>query len=756
MLPIMKTETPECRSSAGGVNRRGFLIQMAGGLSIGFLVPVGGRVLAAVPGGPAAAGDVQINAYVRVSTDGTVTTSFGGAEMGQGSMSGLSQILAEELKVDWNQIRIDQSLANPAVSYTTGGSSAVSRRFGPLRTAGATARELLVAGAMLSTGDTTRANYAVAAGRVSYADPLGANPARSWGYGELAAAAASPAAIALLPATIPLTPPDQFQLIGKPVPRVDIPAKTNGSAKYGLDVFLPGMVFAVIKHCPTIGGTLAKTPLKPSAAIAVVPCLASDSRGAMLANTYNAVAVVADNTWKAKNIAKSLSVSWTLPASTASVDSASIALQAQQLLATGTPMVAEPNNPTPAVADIEATVGNALLAASKVVVSTFGLPYLAHATLEVLNCSVKLGWSGTALASCEVWAPNQAALSVVKTVTALTGLTADKIVVHTTFLGGGLGRKIEQDYISQAVQVALAVKKPVKLTWMREEDFAHDQYRPTALIQVKAGLDASNLISAWSYRNVSPSILNQRGRAGLDSQAVEGAVKLHYARGANLVEWVPLPAGIPVGFWRSVGASINAFAVESMIDLLAAAAGMDPFAFRRGIITDDRALAVLDEADRQSAWRNSLPAGHAWGLAMAESFGTIVCEVVEISAPTTTSVKVNRVACVVDCGIAINPDSIEAQMQGGIVHGLNAALWGEMTFVKGVAQQTNFNRSRMMRLSEMPAVTVTIMPSQNAPSGIGEPAVPPAAPALANAYAALTGQRVTALPLFKGATMGGI
>lgn len=300
------------------------------------------------------------------------------------------------------------------------------------------------------------------------------------------------------------------------------------------------------------------------------------------------------------------------------------------------------------------------------------------------------------------------------------------------------------------------MKKPVKLTWMREEDFAHDQYRPTALIQVKAGLDAANRISAWSYRNVSPSILNQRGRAGLDSQAVEGAVKLHYARGANLVEWVPLPAGIPVGFWRSVGASINAFAVESMIDLLAAAAGMDPFAFRRGIITDDRALAVLDEADRQSAWRNSLPAGHAWGLAMAESFGTIVCEVVEISAPTTTSVKVNRVACVVDCGIAINPDSIEAQMQGGIVHGLNAALWGEMTFVKGVAQQTNFNRSRMMRLSEMPAVTVTIMPSQNAPSGIGEPAVPPAAPALANAYAALTGQRVTALPLFKGATMGGL
>jgi isoquinoline 1-oxidoreductase beta subunit len=276
-------------------------------------------------------------------------------------------------------------------------------------------------------------------------------------------------------------------------------------------------------------------------------------------------------------------------------------------------------------------------------------------------------------------------------------------------------------------------------------------------VQASAGLDAANNIQAWSYRNVSQAILGQRGwlpPGAVDSQAVEGAVGLPYNLGTHVVEWVPLNVGIPVGFWRSVGSSINAFAVESMVDTLARLAGVDPFAFRYHILTNMRARAVLQAADTLSSWRKSLPAGHAWGVALAESFGTVVAEVVEISQPTSTTLRVHRVACVVDCGQVINPDSVEAQMQSGIIHGMNAALWGQITFLAGVAQQTNFNKNKMMRMGEAPTITVQIMPSTNAPTGTGEPAVPPIAPAIANAYFALSGKRQYSLPFFPGATMG--
>lgn len=736
------------------LGRRNFLVTLAGGLSLGFFLPSGGRMLGAVP-----AADTQINAWIRIGTDGKATLLYGGSEMGQGAMSGLAQILAEELKVAWSQVVIQQSDANPQVSYTTGGSSAVSRRYTPLRTAGATARELLVASAMVTTGDTDRTRYGVANGVVTYS-PLVGSPV-SWGYGQLAAGATSPAAQALVPNPLPataLTAPEAFQLIGKPLARPDIPPKTNGAAKFGIDVFLPGMVFAAIRHCPTIGGVLAATPAVPAGAIAVVACRASDTRGSMVKDTYNAVAVVANNTWQASKLARALKVTWTLPATTTNVDSASLSSQAGQLLLTGQPLLAETSVATTDYLAAEAAVESALQAAGPALEATFRLPYLAHATFEPLACTASITFSTTgAPLSCEVWAPTQAALTVVKTVTAVTGITdTTKIVVHTTFLGGGLGRKIEQDYVSQALQIALAVKRPVKLTWMREEDFGHDQYRPMAQVRARAALGADGNVAAWYYRNVSPSILGQRGRTGLDSQAVEGSVRLPYGRGTQVTEWVPLPAGIPVGFWRSVGASINAFAVERMMDLLARQAGVDPFTFRLRVVTEDRARAVLQAADQLSAWRKTLPAGRAWGMALAESFGTIVCEVVEVSQPALGSLTVHRVACVVDCGTVINPDSVEAQMQGSIVHGLTAALWGEMTFTKGVAAQTNFSRYRMLRLGEMPVITVQIIPSTNPPSGVGEPGVPPIAPAVANAYSALTGTQANTLPLFPGSTMGGL
>ena len=731
------------------IDRRGFLTIAAKGLALAFVLPAAGRI-----GTVAAAPTAQelATAYVRIGTDGSITLAFGGAEMGQGSMSGLAQILAEELMVDWGQFTVQQSLLDPIVSYFTGGSSAVRGRYATLRNVGAAARELLIAAAMAVAGDNDRDNFNAASATVTHV-PSGT----VWRYGDLAVGAATKT----VPADLRLTDPANFRLIGKPVPRIDLPAKTDGSAIYGIDVWFPDMVFAAIKHCPTIGGTLAVTPSKPSTAIAVVPCKASDSRGAVVAGSTNAVAVVASNTWLAFRLAKSLSVQWTLPASTSSVDSAQIIARANALALSGPALVAEPApppgfTPTTYAPVIEAQVASAL--GTPTLNAMYTLPYLAHSTMEVLSCTVNVAFASGVAQTCEIWAPTQGASSVAGVAKALTGLAPDKIIVHTTLLGGGLGRKFEIDFVSQAIQVALAVRKPVKLTWRREEDMAHDQYRPCAVVNVKATLDGAKRIKAWSYRNVSQSILGQRGWVGpgaIDSQAVEGSVRLPYALGTHVAEWVPLSAGIPVGFWRSVGSSINAFAVECMMDELAMAAGVDPFQFRYSHLTDPRSIDVIKAADTLSSWRKSLASGHAWGMAFAESFGTRVCQVVEISTPTSSAVAVHRVACVVDCGRAINPDSVTAQMEGGILHGLNAALWGQITFTAGKAAQTNFNRSRVMRIKEMPQVTVQIVPSAEAPAGVGEPGVPPIAPALANAYARLTGLRARTLPLFPNATMGG-
>ncbi|MFO1414853.1 MAG: molybdopterin cofactor-binding domain-containing protein [Burkholderiales bacterium] len=744
-------------AAGASVSRRGFLTFAAKGLVVGCLLPVAGRVGHAAA--DAAANHNLATAYIHIGTDNSITLMFGGCEMGQGSMTGLAQLLAEELMVDWNQVTVQQALADPVVSYLTGGSSAVRGRYDRLRSAGIAAREMLVGAAMLNTNDTTRSHYVVASATVTHTPTN-----TTWKYGDLAVAAAGLNPPDPLP---PFTDPSKFRIVGKRIPRADIPAKTDGSAVYGIDVRLPGMVYAAIRHAPVFGATLpAGTKLAaPSGALAVVPVTASDSRGAVVKGTINAVAVVATNTWLANRLARGMTIPWVQPASTASVDTTTILTQAKALAAApGGALIAEPTPPTgvtPAAyaPTIEGQVTTALGTAT--IDATFTLPYLAHATMEVLNCTCSITTVNGAT-KCEIWAPTQASLWVSDLAKALTGAT--EVVVHTTFLGGGLGRKFELDFVSQSIQVAMAVGKPVKLTWFREEDFAHDQYRPLAVVNAKATLDGANRIKGWWYRNVSSSILGQRGwlpPGAVDSQAVEGSVRLPYNLGTHLSEWVPLPnsvAAIPVGFWRSVGSSINAFAVESMIDELSQKTNpaLDPFQFRLSLIdpnADPRAVKVLQLADSNSQWRKSLASGHTWGMAYAESFGTRVCEVVEISTPTTTSVKVHRVLCVVDCGIAVNPDSVEAQMQGGILHGLNAALWGQSTFTAGKANQTNFSRYRVMRPSEMPTVTVVIVPSTDSPSGTGEPGVPPIAPALANAYARLTGVRKRDLPLFPGATM---
>jgi isoquinoline 1-oxidoreductase beta subunit len=740
------------------IGRRQFLAT-AGGLTLGLVLPHAARfdeAQAAAPGN-------AVNAWLTVGTDESITLTIGATEMGQGSHAGLAQVLAEDLMVDYARVRIVQggpSLVSPVpvgAAINTVGSSVIRNNFWRLRDAAAVARETLVMAAMTRLGDGNRANYDVANGVIRH---LPSNTTLTYG------AVASAAALLTPPSSAPLVPESQFAVIGKSLPRQDIPAKVDGSAKYGIDIRLPNMVFAVIKHCPSFGGRLAAQPSTPAGMIAVVPTrvVAQAARGLEAVGNVNAVAVVGTNTWDAWQAAKRLNLQWTLPADAASLNSAQFLADAQALLQSATPYVAGAANPPGTLYTVERSAGdaNAAIATSaKMVDATYSLPYVPHACMEVLNCTVDY----VAGVRCDIYAPTQSAKNVLSLAMSLTGLPADRISVKTTYLGGGLGRKAELDFVSQAIQVAMAIGRPVQLVWPREEDFTHDQYRPMALIRARAGLDRNNNVAGWTYRNVSPSILGQRGAtlgSRGDSQGYEASQDLPYAFGTRLTEWVSHPSPVPVGFWRSVGASLNTFAVESMIDELAAAAGQDPYYFRTRLLTDSRWMAVLNAAAAAGDWTAPLPSGRARGIAIGAAFNSIVAQVVEISSANSTSVKVNRVSVAIDCYLAVNPGSVEAQITGGVVHGLNAALYGKQNFSNGAAQGKNFNVNRMIRLSEMPQVKVVIMPTPATVEravpigGVGELGVPTLAPALANAYFRLTGKRVRALPFFPSATMGGL
>ena len=749
--------------TANTLDRRQFLGTVSAatsGLTLGFLLPESAAA-AARDTRVALPSNTAINSWLTVASDDSITLTIGSSDMGQGSFQGLAQVLCEDLMVNPGRVVLAQgqpTMAAPApigTAINTVGSSVTRNNFWRLRDAGAIAREMLVSAAMARQGDTLRANYAVSNGLITHG-PSGA----TFSYGQMAA----DAALLTLPASAPLVPDAQFSCIGKTFARADIPSKVDGSAIYGLDVRLPNMVYAIIKHAPTVGSNLAATPATPSGMIAVVPTKvwAGTARGLEAVGNINAVAVVGSNTWDAWQSAKRLSPQWTLPANAASLNTAQFMADAATVMTQARPYNAPDQHPLGSLYTVERSNGDAvdlLARASKVIDSTYSLPYVAHATFEVLNCTVDY----VAGVRCDVWVPTQSARSALSMVMAITGMTAAQVTIHTTSLGGGLGRKAEVDFISQAVQVGMALNRPVKLMWPREEDFAHDQYRPMALVRVRAGLLANGTINAWVYRNVSPSILGQRGvtlPATGDSQGYEASQALPYNFGARLTEWVKFNAPIPVGFWRSVGASINTFVVESMIDELAAAFGQDAYQFRRTRITDPRWLAVLDAAASAAGWGNALPAGSARGIAIGAAFNSIVAQVVEVNSATATGVRVSKVTVAIDCYLPVSPGMIEAQIVGGVVHGMNAALWGRQTFVNGTAQIKNFNNSRMLRIGEMPAVKVVIMPAPAVASrtaaigGVGELGVPTFAPALAAATFKLTGARQRSLPYFPNATMG--
>ena len=720
---------------AEGLTRRDLLVRAAagGGLMVGSLLPALGGAQAQTA--PAAA---NLTAWITIGSDETVTLQVPITEMGQGTMTGLAQVMADELRVAWSQVRVVHAPVDAAHGGSnaspwgrfTGGSLGL-RLFAPgIQQAAANARQMLItAAAQRLSGNLTASNGFVT------------NGTSSLSYGSLAAAAAQ----VTLSGNTPL---NQYPrtLVGTSAARVDIPDKVTGAAKFGIDIFLPGMVFAAVKHCPTIGGTVSAVGSKPTGALAVVPV------GTRPGQPANGVAVVAATTWDAMQAVDRLAVNWTLPLDAASIDSNAINARAAWLMANGTPLLAAQS---PNAANLAA----GLAAPNLAIDASYQLPYLAHAAMEPLNCTVR--YTPGAPGLCEVWAPTQAPDSVVATARALCP-AGTVVQVTNTLLGGGFGRKFEQDFIREAVQVGLACPgKPVKLTWPRAQDFAYDQFRPMALSRIRAAVSPSTgRITAWNHRVVTPSISVQRGGdpASVDHSAVEGAVDLPYALDPYLVDWVRHDSSIPVGYWRSVGLSINTFAVESAMDELATAAGVDPIQFRLKHLSDQRMVNVLSALQSFSGWASAPAAGRARGVAITKGFGSWVGQVAEISVNATSgAVTVHRVWTVIDVGTAVNPDAIKGQIEGAVAQAMAATLWVQQTFVNGVPQATNYNRYRPVRLQEMPQVDVKILQGGGV-GGVGEPGVPCVAPAIANAYARLKGAaaRKRALPFFPGTTLGGL
>ena len=711
--------------SASDLTRRDFMragIAAGAGLTLAVYLPGCSRRGAVVTGPP-----FEPNAWLRIGTDGVVTVVVDKSEMGQGVLTSLPQMLMEELDGDWTTVRIEEAPAgaqylNPAFGLQgTGGSSSVATSMKPLREAGAKARAMLIAAAAQKWGIepaacSTENGYVLETGK-----------RRKLGYGELTmAAAAMP-----VPATVTLKDPKDFKLIGKSIKRLDLKGKVNGTAGFGIDAHTEGMLVAVVARAPVLGSTVTGFDDKPALAVPGVK---------RVVQVDNGVAVVATGYWAATKGREALKVTWSKSPMTGV---SSEGLSAKMKALSSKPGVTARHDGDPA---------GALRRAAKRVEATYEVPYLAHATMEPMNCTA---W--VEADKCTVWAPTQfqsgAGFGVQGIAAKLTGLPEKAVTVHTTFLGGGFGRRFELDFVIDAVQVSKAIGGPVKVIWPREDDIRHDFYRPASYSRIAAGLDASGKPVAWSQTIACPDIMSRFSAVfgplpnGLDTSAVEGVANMAYAIPNFHCGWVNAELGVPTGFWRSVGSSQNGFVVEGFVDELAHAASADPYEFRRNLLASHpRHRGVLELAATKAGWGTPLPGGRARGIAMVESFASYVAEVAEVSIENG-KVRVHRVVCAVDCGVVVNPDIVAAQMESAIVYGLTAALYGKITVENGAVVQGNFDSYPMLRISEMPVVEVHIVPSTEAPSGVGEPGTPPIAPAVVNAIFALTGQRIRNLPI---------
>src|SRR5216683_1889266 len=662
------------------------------------------------------------NAFLRIGADDRVTLIIGQSEMGQGILTSLPMLLAEELEVDFSTVHFEQGPADKAFfnpnfgGQITGGSASVKTFYQPLRKAGATAREMLI-GAAAQTWNVPAKDCKAERGSVIHVAS-----GKRLRYGELVEKAAK----LTPPANAPLKDPKDFKLIGKATHRLDTSGKVNGSAVFGIDVKVPGMLTATVLRCPVFGGKVASFDDSKAKALSGVRRIVQIDSG---------VAVVADNFWAAKKGRDVLEVKW---------DEGPRANQTSEDI---TRMFAAAVEKPGAVARKEGDVAAAFAKAAKKIEAIYEVPYLAHATMEPMNCTAHVRADG-----CDVWAPTQFQTFTQATAAKLAGLKPEAVQVHTTFLGGGFGRRSELDFVVDAVELSKAAGAPVQVTYSREDDMQHDYYRPASFCRQAAALDADGWPVAWTNRIVCPSIMSRVFpnfvKNGVDGTSVEGAADIPYAVPNILVDYQLTEAAVPVGFWRSVGHSQNAFFSECFLDEIAAAGGKDPYELRRRLLANQpRHLGALELAATKAGWGTPLPAGRFRGIAMMSSFGSYVAQVAEISVNRSEGVRVHRVVCAVDCGRTVNPDTIAAQMEGAIVYGLTAALKGAITIDRGRVEQSNFNDYEMLRLDEMPVVEVYIVPSDNPPGGVGEPGTPPIAPAVCNAVFAATGKRIRRLPI---------
>lgn len=744
-------------------SRRRFILGglgVAGALIIGWgMLPPRQRLHGALPL-PVDADEVSLNGWIKIAKDGSVTVAMHRSEMGQGIHTALQMLVAEELDVPMNMVKamhapmdkiygniaaladglpfhpddtgtlkktahwMTAKLARELGIQMTGGSSSVKDAWMPLREAGATARAMLVHAAAKEWG-VPAAQCTVQDGVVSHASGKQAS------YGALAAKA-----VASEPAEIRLKEAKDFKLIGTPQARTDTLAKINGSAQFGIDVRPPGLLYAALKMSPVIGGklrTVDADAVKSMRDVIEVVDFSHDVGELGVAG----VAVVAKSYWSAKQAIAALPVTWD-SAEHANLSSAGIFKELSDKLESESGFTYyKLGDPAAALA----------LTTAKIIKAEYRAPFLAHTTMEPINCTAQFKDG-----KLDLWVSTQVPNIAVDVAAKFAKIKSEDVRLHMTYLGGGFGRRLEVDMVVQAVVIALKTKgAPVQLIWSREDDITHDMYRPAALARFTAALDANGTVTGYENKSASGSVIHQVLKrtfglmgAGPDKTTVEGEFDMPYEFEHQQIAHVIVPTPVPIGFWRSVGHSHNAFFKESFIDELAHAAGKHPVAFRRELLKKHpRHLAVLDAAVAKAGQPQS---GRALGVALHQSFGTIVAEVAEVSIQEN-QIRVHKVTCAVDCGLAVNPNVIAQQMESGVIFGLSAALYGEITIKNGQVEQSNFHDYAAVRMNEAPEIQTVIIKSAAAPEGIGEPATPPIAPAVANAVYLLTGQRLRSLPL---------
>jgi isoquinoline 1-oxidoreductase beta subunit len=705
----------------GELDRRAFIVGASvagGGLALGVAIPPG-------PAPARADAPAEITCWVVIAPDDTVTIRIARAEMGQGASTALAMLVAEELECDWAKVRT--AFVSPQANLrrdrawgdmSTGASRSIAGSQDYLRRAGAAARFMLIAAAAARWA--VPAAQCAARGSVITHVPSG----RTVTYG----AVADDAARITPPREVALKDPQDWTLVGQPRRRLDVYQKVTGQPVYAADVRLPDMLYAAIVQCPVFRGTLKSVDAGPIATMAGV---------GKIVRMPDAVAVIADSWWRAKRAVETLRIDWDA-CGNSGLSSAAIG-----------DFVRAGLDVTPAqVGRCDGDVDAGLARAAQRVTAEYTVPFLAHATMEPQTCTAHVKPDGV-----EIWVPTQDAMTALVTAADAAGVSNDRVTVHAMLLGGGFGRRgTIQEYVRQAVVIAKEVEQPVKLLWTREEDVGHDLYRPCGMARLIAGLDADGMPLAWKIRIAGPSfvasITPNVARNVVDQSFVSGLTgEMPYAVPNYLVDYIVRPTPVPLGVWRGINYTENAFYKECFIDEMAHAAGIDPYLYRRRLLRDSpRNLAVLDAAAKAAEWGSPPAPGVSRGIALNEACGSYVAQVVELSV-IGGRIRVHRVVAAIDCGHVVNPLSIEMQIQGAIVYALTAALYGEITIKDGAAEQSNFDTYRMLRMADVPKVETVMVPSGGFWGGVGEPPVPPLAPALCNALFAATGQRIRSLPL---------